>query len=160
MWWDVVMFVMGERNRNYKEGSYNGRDMWDQWPSGPGRGVWVWALRVHQGWEEHLQSWDSWAWAESDHSRCYADPWVTQGPGTSSRVMAAVQVRITTSILWYWKMKFEWFWIKLNEFDLLSKFNLIFTALYSLQKSSSKSSSVNLIFQTRNFIIQVQIKSG
>ena len=46
-------------------------------------GVWVWAL--HQGYrEEHLQSWDSWARAERDHSRCYADPWVTLGPAPSS----------------------------------------------------------------------------
>ena len=80
---------------------------WDQWPRrrGPGRGVWVWA-QCRMGAEEHLQCWDSWA---EHHSRCYADPWVTQGPGTSSRVMATVQVRITTSILWDWIKKSEWY---------------------------------------------------
>ena len=86
---------------------------WDQWPRrcGPVRGVWVWArLRCRVGAEEHLQCWDSWA---EHHSRCYADPWVTQGPGTSSRVMATVQVRMKTnntlSILWLWIKKSEWF---------------------------------------------------
>ena len=92
---------------------------WDQWPRsrGPDRGVWVWArLRCRMGAEEHLLCWDSWA---EHHSRCYADPWVTQGPGTSSRVMATVQVRITASFLWYWIKKSEWFcdlwlWISIS----------------------------------------------
>ena len=49
-------FVMGERNRNYKEGSHNGRDMWghgDQWPSGPARGLWWWVwAQVQPGIEQ------------------------------------------------------------------------------------------------------------
>ena len=57
---NLVMFVMGKRNRNYKEGSHNVRDMWgmgpvteETWP-----GPWcmgVGQLRCRVGAEEHLQ---------------------------------------------------------------------------------------------------------
>ena len=54
-----------------------------------------------------------------DHSRCYADPWVTPGPAPSSRDMATVQVR-------EWQQsredlvrkKSEWFcdpWLSIND---------------------------------------------